>query len=97
MSRTVEHPSLYLPLKAVVRFGIIPILTDTRAEGVEIPWALVMTPAWLALLALMLLDPVRVTPQRRRARGRARLSVRTHTHTHTHAHLDLFPRSPLLR
>lgn len=35
MSRTVEHPSLYLPLKAVARYGVIPLLTQTRAEGVE--------------------------------------------------------------
>ena len=35
MSRPVEHPSLYLPLKWFVRFVLMPTLTRTRAEGVE--------------------------------------------------------------
>ena len=31
----VEHPSLYLPLKSLVRWVIMPILTQTEIRGVE--------------------------------------------------------------
>lgn len=31
----VEHPSLYLPLRAVVRWGLMPFITRTRVTGTE--------------------------------------------------------------